>query len=393
MKHLLFIFALFLGFTVQSQSSNFKKASLTKTNGEVQDVFYKVRSYLVDGKGELNIYSSPNNSDKLNISASNLSKIESHNRNIIIVSVLVNNIDNNKPVLLRKLVDGEHVLYEYTSSLGEKTFVDGFNGDFLKLDKNAENKDGTFYKKWLFENLNPQKKNTSNYISLNYNQKELKKYYTENQSNTSLLAQEEKVKALNFGIHAGIIFNKFTGPLYTIEEGSPINYKVGIQGLLNIDRVKNNHTLFGGFTYYTELNGDGVSAANPKSQIQRIEVDTKTKFNFWAFHFGYQYNINLNKISFSPFLSFEQMFFISNNIVNVTSREDQGIVYYTEAFRDTSKSINIGIRIATPQNIFVILEYGKFLKTEPIGSVINRGIEDSSIDISRFSVSLGYKFL
>lgn len=390
MKYYLFAFILILGcYTAKSQSSNFNRAKLTKKNGDIQEVFYKVRQYIIDQKGNLNIYSSPSNSNKLNITPNNFSKIESDDKDIIVVSAMVKDLDKNKPVLLRKLVDGNLSLYRHINSLGQSTFINKSNNNYSKLSKNAKNKDNKYYKEWLFKNFNPKKNKVSSYISLKYNQDDLNGYYTSNQSNSLQLTQEEKVKTFNLSIYSGILFNKMTGDPFGTEQAKSTNFKIGAQGLINLDPVKNNHSLFGGLTYYTSISDTGLFIVNPQSQFQRRNIETEVELNFWSFQLGYQYNFHINKISISPFFAFEPMFYLSNNSLVGISQEDESQIFITDLFTGNPKSYNVGLKISSQQNIFILLEYNSI--TEIVTLLKASRIINFDIDVSRFSVSIGYK--
>ncbi|WP_179333057.1 hypothetical protein [Winogradskyella costae] len=392
MKHYFFIIILLLTYVSQGQVSNFNKAKLTKKNGDIQDVFYKEKQYIIDQKGKLNIYSSPSSSNRLIITPNNFSKIEADGKNIIVVSAYVEELDKNEPILLRKLVDGNHSLYKYVNSIGESTFVNKSNGNYSKFSNNAKNKDNTYYKEWLYRNLNPQKNDVSSYNSLKYNQDDLISYYINNQSNSVQLTQEEKVKTFNLSIHSGILINTISGDLFDAEEAKSTSLKIGVQGLINLDPVKNNHSLFGGLTYYTDISGTGSYIASRQSQYQRRNIDTEIELSLWSIQLGYQYNFHINKISISTFFSFEPMFFLSDNSVEAISQEDQSQVFITNLFEGNPKSYNLGLKISTQQNLFVSLEYSTLTDIIALQPVVSSGgFIKRHIDLSYFSVGIGYK--
>lgn len=388
MKHYFIIFILLVGYTAQSQVSNFNKAKLTKKNGDVQEVFYKEKQYIVDNKGSLNIYSTPNNSNKLIITSNDFSKIESDDKRIMIISALVRDLDKNNFVVLRKLVDGNNSLYKHINSLGESTFINKFNSNYSKLNEDVENKDIIYYKKWLFKNLNPRNENISSYVSLKYNQNDLISCYISNQDNSIELTQEEKVKTFNLSVYSGVLFNKVSGDFFDAKKVSSTNIKIGVQASIALDQVKNNHSLFGGLTYYTAISGTGAFIANPKSQIHRRKISTELELNLWSFQLGYQYNFHLNKMSISPFLAFESMYYLSNNSIKGVSQEDQSQLFFIDTFSRNPISYNIGLKMSLQQKMFIMLEYNAITDIIVLNEVPFREINSN---ISRLSVSLGYK--
>jgi len=394
MKYYIILIFTFFGFALQSQVTTFNQGILTKGNGSVEDVYYKKKDYIIDQKGDINIYSSSNKSDRMSLTADDFLKFESNNKNIVIISAKVIDIDRNKKVLLRMLIEGDFSLYEYVDNQGEKIYVVKSRDNYMVLERDTKSMNNTNYKKWLYENLNPNGIDVASYAPIKYNREDLVTYFVVNQNNAVSLRQEETVKAFNLFILTGILRNNVSGDLLEVEEITSTSMKLGFHAVVNLDLVKENNSLIGGLNYYSNSGGNGSSVIRPESQFNSERINTEVEFRFMSIYFGYQYNFHINKFSISPYLSFEPMFFVADRSFKVTSQEEDGYAdFSTESFSGNPYNFNLGIKLASFQNFILLFEYSLPLTKVSAKQTLNLRTISHDLEISRISFSLGYKLL
>ena len=393
MKHFtLFLLAL-IGSSAIAQS-NFTQGFLTDNNGKETSIYLKERESLINNDGVLSVYTSTSKNSKVSIRANELRSVKFGN-DILIISAIVDGFENNNPIILRKLVAGERELYEHIDSSGNITFFDKHNQAFLLLKENidANDKSSEGFKKWIYNNFNPANKDANIISELKYTRNDLSDYYLENAANAILLSQEPKVKTFNLGINGSYVSNELmlsSGVFDEINNISDSNFGIALTAFINLDPLKNRHTVITGITYYTPYKGSSTF----QNRSTGIVRETSIERQLVSLKLGYAYNIHAGNFTVSPFLNMEPNFAIGTNSISSTqvSGSNAGFKIYENPEINTSPfNINVGIMSTIYKKGYLFFEYtlsNNYNITVATGNTSNSGLE---INNNRFSLGLGYQ--
>lgn len=349
MKYILLYLLLFISCNAIAQ--NYSSGILTRMDNKEEAIYFKAKSYVIDKKGNLTVYSAKNADGKMALNATDFASIKSQDNSFHIVTTTINEINNNEPIILRKIVEGKHTLYEYINAEKEIFFIDFHNGTYTVLNSSNKNKDG--YQKWLFNNFNETNLIVTDYANLKYRRGDLTDYYLKQSlGNAIKLDQEKEVSNFETSINGGAFFNnvQFESRTTSYENLASIDFKIGALITVNLDKITNRHSLTTGVNYYTPLNSEGTSTAS--STVLATEISLQ----YWSIVLGYQYNIHFNNFSIAPYLSFEPTFFTGDN--ELTFRDiDSNSEVGTFVLSDPYLMTNLGIRLNYKELGYINLQY------------------------------------
>jgi len=254
--------------------------------------------------------------------------------------------------------------------------------------KTAENKK---FNEWLFETFNPKGNKIEAYFGLKYKQENLTDYYlTNNAAESTSLAQEARVKTLSLIVNGSMGLNTVStsSPIVGYDNTEVSNFSINAQLLINLDPVTNKHSLFAGVTYYTPIDSEGTGVLNPQSTFNRPSITTATTIDLASITFGYQHNIHFSKVTFSPYISMEPMFFKSQNRKAVI-RQDGSFFYNTVETNANPIAFNIGLRALAFKKAHVFIAYGRVINADFIASDGADEFEVSNT-INRINIGVGY---
>ncbi|KQC34162.1 hypothetical protein AAU57_13080 [Nonlabens sp. YIK11] len=378
----------FLGYISFAQS-NFYPGKLTASDQSEETIYFKLRKEVVNKDGTVNVYRDKNNSSILVLKASDFKKILADDGSLEIISAYVENIESNN-VVLRKLVDADESLYIYNNQK-QVLYV---NGSFEKgyqvlapFEKDGQPIVG--YKRWLYNNLNPNNNAIDSFTRLSYSQDDLVKYYLANSANANKLEQEKKVAFFNLGLHAGYSSNNFavSSPDISYDNLKASNIRIGVKAELNLNRITNNFTLIAGVDYFTIAEGRADAVRFPES-VNNTKAEYLLQFDYYSLNIGAQYNFHLKTISIAPFVSFEPIFYGSNTEISVNFEDGQPI-YSTNNYTGSSIGFNLGLKFDFFSSFYSFIEYSSMADMRAMANQFERQITIDN-DLKRITFAIGY---
>lgn len=208
----------------------------------------------------------------------------------------------NKIMFLKVLIEGDASLYEYHTNSITKFYFKNKSGIIEPLvykrylrENNIDVAENTNFRMQLFNEFSSNKENSEDYFKLNYNKKELIKYFSKLNnvtSNKSKLYVKEKKSDFNLKIKAGYNFSdlKIQGPIFG-------------KKIYPIEMGENKHpNLALEFEYILPFNNKKWSVYL-ESNYQKYEQEYEKKFSAEIFP-GYSidksqvWNVNNSSINF-----------------------------------------------------------------------------------------------
>lgn len=380
----------FISFNSFAQTS-FYSATLTDNDDTKKTVYFKNKQRVLNDDGTLIVYNSESSDSKVYLKAGDFKSIKTADNNLHLISVSVPNLAKTNNIILRELVAGVSSLYAYKDREGKLIYVDLTNNEFTVLARTRKDADAPVaYRQWLFENFNPKGKEERDYINFSYSSSSFIEYYIENNTNARELTQEPKVKALNLGLHAGYVSHGVTSKIgdRVYDKVTTSGYRIGTRVALNLDRIANKFTVFGGIDYNGVIDGTSPGVIFPESSTQRTEGVYTAEIPYWSFNVGAQYNIHFKSFTISPYVSFEPIFLTSDYNLNFIL--DDGRVFYdVNEFNKDATSFNVGVKANILNDFYILIEFSSMSQLNGVFGFIDDGGRINS-EINRFSVSLGY---
>lgn len=368
----------------------FSSAKLIKPDGTVQEVYLKGRQSSIDEQSNLIIYSGRDRSTKMLVAASEFDRLVSDDNELVIVSSVVQGLNNNDPIALRMLVEGNPSLYEYPNDTDDTKFVAEKEGSFTYLIPVDQAKDvDSNYLKWLSVNANPKAQDFSHYAELSYSRKSLIEYFLRNSKGAEQLEGEYRVNTFEFYGLTGINLYQFEHDwlLGPIEDNSETNFGIGVRMLINLDRLSNRLTMFAGLGYQTPLNFTTSGSAYPEDHPYNEEVKLNVELQHFTSEVGFSYNIFIDEFKLSPFVRAE-LWLPSQENIGFTGREGRELIYggLEEEFQNQNRVfVDVGLMLYGYKKFFVSASAG-FLN-----NISGDRIYAYELNSTRFSLLVGYK--
>lgn len=291
-------------------------------------------------------------------------------------------LNKNKPVVLRKLVEGETSLYVYEKNEEEKKFVAEKEGKFNYLVPVEEARNvNRNYMRWLSDNLNPNGYEYSYYAGVDYNKSDLIRYFLSHTVGAEVLFQEPKVDTFKLYALGGFTYHflGFNEP-YGSGSSSASNFNIGLRLMINLDRLENNHSLFVSLNYHTPLSYEEPFRIRSQSDAITEEYP-QVKWNYYSGELGYSYSFHNQKYVLAPYISYQPL------IVYNTERTSGISVPTRDYLIDYSilSSINVGC---------MVFGFESFVASLNAGYLIN-GYDEKlpgyGLDAINISLQLGYR--